>query len=294
MKIEIERLSDGPIIQPNMDSMMGDNVNGPSLIKVPDWIPDPLGRYYLYFAHHDGRYIRLAYADRLTGPWRTHEAGVLPIAESHFEGHIASPDVHVDDHARRIRMYYHGADMATGNKSPQFTRAALSADGLQFQARDECLGGPYMRTVRHGDWYIAIAMPGIFYRSRNGMSEFETGPTLFDPDMRHAALLVRGERLLVFYTQVGDVPERILLSEIDLTRDWSDWRPSPPRVVLEPEHDYEGATLDLRPSVRGLAPEPVRELRDPAIFEDDDGVYLLYSVAGEEGIAIARMTLQEA
>lgn len=294
MNIEIERLGDGPIIRPNMDSAMGDNVNGPSLIKVPDWIPDPLGRYYLYFAHHDGRYIRLAYADRLAGPWRTHEAGVLPIAQSHFEGHIASPDVHVDDHARRIRMYYHGADMATGNKSPQFTRAALSADGLQFQARSECLGRPYMRTVRHGDWHIAIAMPGIFYRSRDGIRQFETGPTPFGPDMRHAALLVRGERLLVFYTQIGDVPERILLSEIDLTRDWSDWRPSPPLVVLEPEHDYEGATLDLRPSVRGLAPEPVHELRDPAIFEDEDGVYLLYSVAGEKGIAIARMTLQEA
>jgi hypothetical protein len=293
MMIEVERLGGGPIIRPNMDDRMGDNVNGPSLIAVPDWVPDPLGRHYLYFAHHDGRYIRLAYADSLTGPWRMHTPGVLPLAESHFEGHIASPDVVVDHEARQIRLYYHGADNPTRSGQPQFTRVALSADGLRFAARDEILGRPYMRTVRYGDWHYSIAMPGVFYRSRDGISGFETGPTLFDSDMRHAALLVRDDRLLVFYTQVGDTPERILLSEIDLGRDWTAWRPSAPVVVLEPERDYEGGERELRPSVRGLAPAPVRELRDPAVFEDADGFYLLYSVAGENGIAIARMRFPE-
>ena len=54
---------------------MGSNINGPSLIRVPDWLPNPLGKYYLYFAHHKGEYIRLAYADDLSGPWTTYEAG---------------------------------------------------------------------------------------------------------------------------------------------------------------------------------------------------------------------------
>ncbi|MDH3738296.1 MAG: hypothetical protein OER92_03815, partial [Alphaproteobacteria bacterium] len=179
-----------------------------------------------------------------------------------------------------------------GRDSPQFTRAALSADGLSFHAREEILGEPYLRTFQYGDWHYAIAMPGIFYRSRDGTSDFERGPTLFDPDMRHAAVMVRAERLLVFYTQVGDVPERILLSQIDLTQAWNHWRPSPPIVVLEPERDYEGAALELRPSVRGVAQKAVRELRDPAIFEAGDELYLLYSVAGEKGIAIAHMRLQ--
>ena len=31
-----------------------------------------------------GSYIRLAYADRLEGPWRTHEPGSLQLADSHF------------------------------------------------------------------------------------------------------------------------------------------------------------------------------------------------------------------
>ena len=39
---------------------MGDNINGPSLIRVPNWVEGRLSRYYLYFADHKGAYIRLA------------------------------------------------------------------------------------------------------------------------------------------------------------------------------------------------------------------------------------------
>jgi hypothetical protein len=67
-------------------------MNGPSLIRVPDWIERPLGRYYLYFGHHIGEYIRLAYADNLHGPWQIYEPGVLPLVASRFAGKIASPD----------------------------------------------------------------------------------------------------------------------------------------------------------------------------------------------------------
>lgn len=293
MKIGVERIGDGPIIRPHMDARMGDNINGPSLIETPEWLENRLGRYYLYFAHHDGRYIRLAYADALAGPWRMHGPGVLPLSESLFEGHIASPDVHVDHDARRIRMYFHGSDTVTGGGGAQHTRAALSSDGLSFTAEAPLLGRPYMRAVELGGMTYALAMPGQVYRSQDGLTDFEQGPTLFDKDMRHAALLLRGDELLVFYSQVGDTPERILLSRIDVSGDWSGWRNSAPSVVLEPERDYEGGNLPLRPSVRGITPEPVRELRDPAVFQDRAGLYLLYSVAGEFGIAIARMTLPE-
>ena len=76
--IKLEPLIHRPIIHvsDNPDLLEG-NVNGPSLIKVPPWVSRPLGRYYLYFAHHEGRSIRLAYADELRGPWRLHPAGAL-------------------------------------------------------------------------------------------------------------------------------------------------------------------------------------------------------------------------
>ena len=68
LSVRVKRLNNNPIIRPNMDERMGSNINGPSLIRVPDWVENPLGKYYLYFANHKGRYIRLAYADRLEGP----------------------------------------------------------------------------------------------------------------------------------------------------------------------------------------------------------------------------------
>jgi len=291
-RISARRITDAPIIVPEMDARMGSNINGPSLIRVPDWLPKAMGRYYLYFAHHDGAYIRLAFADDLAGPWRTHEAGVLPLSDSLFGGHIASPDVHVDHDARQIRLYYHGADQQTGVQAPQFTRVALSSDGLTFTAQPEILGRPYMRSIRHDGHHYAIAMPGTLYRSDDGLSKFVEGPNPFETNMRHAALMVHDDHLLVFYSRIGDAPEHIVVCEIDLSADWKAWRPGPSKTVLEPERDYEGAALELQPSVRGLSPDPVRQLRDPAIYEEDGHTYLLYSVAGEHGIAIAELSFQ--
>jgi hypothetical protein len=44
MDFRIERLSTGPIIAPDMDARMGTNINGPSLIRTPDRLTNPLGR----------------------------------------------------------------------------------------------------------------------------------------------------------------------------------------------------------------------------------------------------------
>src|SRR5436190_22843375 len=104
----LHRLPDNPIIHPGLDARLDGNINGPSLIRVPEWVPSPLGRYYLYFAHHQGTFIRLAYADELAGPWRIHAPGVLDLAESGFDDHVASPDVQVVPERREIRLYFHG------------------------------------------------------------------------------------------------------------------------------------------------------------------------------------------
>ena len=51
----------------------------------------------------------------------------------------------------------------------------------------------------------------------------------------------------------------------------------------------EGADAPLVPSVRSTAYGQVNQLRDPAIFEENGQVYLVYAVAGESGIAIAEL-----
>lgn len=287
--MHVERLIHQPIIHPRMDDRIGDNINGPSLIRVPDWVEQPLGRYYLYFAHHDGHYIRLAYSNDLLGPWIIYGDGVLPLAQAGFAGHIASPDVHVDQARRQIRLYCHGSETPSGGGGEQWTRVATSPDGLHFTALPELLGRPYFRVFQWQGYHHALAMPGVFYRSRDGLRDFQEGPTLFSSHMRHTALKLDGSILSVFYTNAGDCPERILLSTIDLTPDWMTWTASEPGVVLEPELPYEGGDLPRAPSKRGLSMEPVCQLRDPAIFREDGRTYLLYAVAGEHGIAMAEI-----
>jgi hypothetical protein len=318
----VERLGDGPIISPASHPSVGVNIQGPSAIRVPDWVAGRLGAYYLYFADHKGSYIRLAHADRPTGPWTIHPPGSLHLEQSGFlteppavsperfaefearyrargapmshdlmseitTPHIASPDVHVDPAGRRIIMYFHGLD----DVGTQVTRVATSRDGLSFAAEPRILGPSYMRIFQHGGMIYAMAMPGIFYRSRDGFRDFETGPTLFNPNMRHAALLKRGTVLWIFWTQVGDAPERILLSHIDLSDDWMRWKESEAVEVLRPELPWEGADAPLVPSVRSTAYGHVNQLRDPAILEDEGRVYLFYAIAGESGIALAEVFL---
>src|SRR6516162_8818722 len=84
MEVRVTRLANGPIISPDLHPSIGVNIQGPSLIRVPDWIEGRLGDYYLYFADHKGRYIRLAYANNLLGPWRIHPPGSLQLKESCF------------------------------------------------------------------------------------------------------------------------------------------------------------------------------------------------------------------
>ena len=315
----VERLLDAPIVGPELDPSIGENIQGPSLVRVPDWVADPLGRYYLYFADHKGHYIRLAYADDLLGPWSIHAPGSLQLEHSHFLAetpevtpemvaeweerrglklshdiqkeitaiHIASPDVHVDDENERIVMYFHGLE----DVGRQVSRVATSTDGIHFEAQPQVLGRTYMRIFQYGGWTYSLAMPGRFYRSADGFTSFEEGPLLFNPDMRHSAVLLRGDTLWVFWTQVGEAPERILLSSIDLGGDWMDWTESEPVEVLRPERDWEGAGAPLEPSVRSTAYGKVNQLRDPAIYEEDGRVFLLYAVAGESGIALAEVFL---
>jgi len=316
----VVRLLDRPIIGPDLHPSIGHNIQGPSLIRVPGWVPNRLGAYYLYFADHKGSYIRLAYANHLAGPWTIHPPGALHLTQSGFPTtpppvtpvqlaaiearraragvkishetlleattpHIASPDVHVDAENRRILMYFHGLE----GPDLQVTRLAISPDGLTFAARPEILGRSYMRIFRHRGTTYALTMPGEVSRSADGLGQFETGPMLFNPNMRHAAVQVRGDTLHVYWTQVGEAPERILLSHIDLTADWRSWRDGPPVEVLRPERPWEGADAPLEPSIRSTAYGHVNQLRDPALFEEDGRLFLLYAVAGESGIAIAEL-----
>jgi hypothetical protein len=318
--LNVTRLLDRPIVDPSTHPSIGENIQGPSLIRVPDWLPEPLGTYYLYFADHEGSYIRLAAADDLTGPWRVHEPGSLHMGHSGFlvsspevtdaekaaalqwiadrgivlsydpipdmlTPHIASPDVHIDHQRREIVMYFHGLERF-GHQS---TRVAVSRDGINFSRVGDTVPNTYMRAFVHDSVTYALTMPGRFYRSVDGRTDFEAGPMLFEPNMRHSALLIRDDTLYVFWTRVRDTPESILLSTIDIAGDWHSWSAVHHGVVLQPERSWEGAFEPLVASERGRVIGTANQLRDPCIFEDDGRIYLLYAVAGEHGIALAEV-----
>ena len=329
------------------------NINGPSLFRVPDWIEAPLGRYYLYFAHHKGKHIRMAFADELSGPWTYFEdstgartISVLPLEQTGTplkEGakttlttlldymgwseaiallqigrktskvykeklnqdvktsepttpHLASPEIVVDHEQKRIILYFH----AVVEGSLQMSFVAQSKDGLQFDVTPEPIALPYLRSFSgdfgkklHGQHYY-LTMPGMLYRSEDGLTNFEVRQRwLLETDVRHAGLYLKGTNLHLFYTRVGDEPERILYTKVDVSSpNWKDWRAGPTRELLRPEKDWEGAKLPIQPSLRGEVSLQVNQVRDPDIYEDQDGkLYLLYAGGGEQGIGIASLKM---
>ncbi|HPO16235.1 MAG TPA: exo-alpha-sialidase [Candidatus Hydrogenedentes bacterium] len=295
----VKRFSENPIIRPEMlPGNDGRNINGPSLIRVPEWIPNPLGKYYLYFADHSGTYIRLAYADALNGPWKVYKPGTLRLEQTpDGKKHIASPDVHVDNERKELRMYFHCPSKTVGR---QMTYLARSKDGLHFVAEGVPLGPFYFRVFRYGEYWYAMIKHGWLYRSKDGVTPFEEGPNPFpqgktrdgdenSPGGRHVAMDLEGDTLCVYYTNIGDTPESILRTTIKLTPDWNDWRASPPELVLKPETEYEGVDLPCVASKPGKSTGREHAVRDPAIFKENGHTYLLYSVAGESGIGMAEL-----
>lgn len=297
MNLRILRL--GPIITPEMiPGTDGENINGPSLIKVPGWVSNPLGAYYLYFAHHNGKYIRLAYADDPAGPYRVYPPGTLALADCPaLRGHIASPDVHVDTANKSIRMYFHGPSVVSGRRQKSFV--AEGSDGINFKPSSEVLGIFYFRAWQYGGFWYALGK-GRLYRSVNGLTGFTEGHLVYGPggdhdlnqpgNIRHAAVDPIGDTLFVYFTIQADAPEQILQGQIDMTQPWTDWKITNVVPVLKPEMDYEGALLPIGASKPGAAVGDARhELRDPGIYNESSKKFMLYAIAGEKGIAVAQI-----
>jgi hypothetical protein len=318
------RFAENPLITLAMSPSLGDNANGPTIIRVPDWVERPLGRYYMYFAHHKGLFIRLAYADSIRGPWRIYEPGVLKVEDTAFYRpqpdpidsppgaytHVASPEVYVDEDERRILLWAHGV-WSEGQRWPedrrqavawmrehgygQFTQVAVSTDGLAFQARPAITREPYLRVFHHDGIFYGIARLGGLLRASTGLLEpFELGPDPFRDSpyarrVRHVALLPKGDLLHIFFSAIGEAPEGILHTTMRLSGDWSGWRIGEVSDVLVPEAPYECPDLPNEPSAVGEIDRPARQLRDPAVFTEDGRTYLFYTFCGEQGVAGASL-----
>ena len=208
-----------------------------------------------------------------------------------FKVHIGSPDVHVDKENKLLYMYFHGPVEGKG----QLTGVASSTDGLHYKATDEILGKFYFRVWRHKGFYYALAKNGNsgwgeLYRSENGLTSFESRGN-FLRKVRHSAVLIRNHCLLIFYSRVGDAPERIMVATVNMRPDWLEWKPSKSIEVIRPETNYEGIGFLSGPSEHGPATN-VQQLRDPCIYEEEGKIYLFYTIAGEMGIAMSEIEIE--
>ncbi len=323
--IPARRFAENPLVTVDSSPSLGDNVNGPTILRVPDWVQRPLGRYYMYFAHHKGQHIRLAYADSLHGPWKIYEPGVMQVADSAFfrpqpdpdpqppgvYTHIASPEVWVDEPGKKIVLWYHGLwtegkrwpeDVAAArtfmreNGYGQYTQAAESTDGIHFTPLPAISRQSYLRVFQHDGQFYAISRLGQLLHSPDPRGEFELGPSPWRDSpyanrVRHVAILTHPDKIDVFFTAIRDAPESVLHTTIPLTGDWKDWKATTYDKVMAPETSYECPDLPVEPSAVGEIYGPAKQLRDPALYVEDGHMYLFYTICGEQGVAAAEVTL---
>lgn len=255
-----------------------ENINGPSLIKVPEWVANPLGKYYLYFADHRGSHIKMAYSDSITGPYELYEGGTLQLNQTDAKTHIASPDVHIREND--FIMYFHG-----DTDNDQVTWRAKSSDGIHWQVCSDVLTPFYHREFQYlGDTYSICKNKNVNSQifKQNSKGEYQLQFELLEGS-RHSAVYADDNTLYIFYTLVNESPERIYVMKI------IDWEPASNYELAKPEYKWEGSEQDKIPSKYGMSLEFSNQLRDPYIFNENKDLYLLYSYGGESGIALGKL-----
>ena len=300
MSFEIKRL--GLIISPTIQSNVSSNINGPCCIKLPDWCDNRLGTFYLYFSDHLGDSIKLAYSEHIVGPWSIFEGGVLNLSKyKDAYDHVASPDIFIDHQNERLILYFHARAKSKGRE--QWTFAAISQNGTDFlKIIDKPLAPFYLRVIFFEGYFYGISKGGNIWRSIDGLTKFEPGGNIFDEDsvkdlwknepgsIRHVALSRKEKNLHIFYSKIGDAPERILKGNVSLNNcDWINWKMENEKEVLKPETLFEGAALPLINSRSGPSLRPENGLRDPYILQHESKNYLFYTVSGEQGIAVCEL-----
>jgi hypothetical protein len=101
---------------------------------------------------------------------------------------------------------------------------------------------------------------------------------------------VLGEAVHIIYSRWGDAPEQLLHARLDVSGPWDEWAMVERRPLLRPEHAWEGVNEPVRISLRGAQNGSVHELRDPCLLRDECRLWLYYTVAGEQGIAVAELS----
>ena len=106
--------------------------------------------------------------------------------------------------------------------------------------------------------------------------------------IRHASLIYYMDFLIMFYTKIGDSPERIYAAKV-AKGDKGLWLTSNELEITRPELNFEGVNLDIEVSVSGPSLRKENALRDPYVMRDGEEYFLFYACGGESGIAVGKL-----
>ena len=276
------------------------NICNPCIIKVPEWVKDSLGKYYLYYADHRGKYIKFAFSNFIFNNWRSKLDIIININSfNNAINHIASPEIYIDDIKKKFYLLTHSH---SATHKGQWTYVSESNNGLHFKVvNDKPLAPFYLRVFKYNNFFYGVSKGGNLWKTNELIREFYPCQNLFDPSksnellhnyegaVRHVGLFVENNILYIFYSKIGDKPERIYFSKLNLEKNDKNWKFNSETELLRPTMDFEGANLPLLKSKPGDTPVAENALRDPYLFKINSNYYLAYCVQGEFGIAIAEI-----
>lgn len=289
----------------NLPKVMSDNINGPSCLRTPNFIKNPVGKYLLYFAHHTGEFIRIAYSEDIFTGWKILDHKINNVSEEkEFHDHVASPDIYVDNIEKSVYMFFHSR--IKGSRK-QKTFLSKSNDGINFALVKGDLNLPfYFRHVtietktfavtKGGNLYINMVNPiANTWRALNNINTGKSNEEVMhnsSGSIRHASLIYYMKIFIAFYSRIGDSPERIYAAKI-VENGKGLWLMSNEFEITRPELNFEGANLDIEASVAGPSLHEENALRDPYVMQDGEDYFLFYACAGESGIAVGKLFMTQ-
>ena len=315
-QLRVQRFQSNPLLSTGLSTGVSTglpNINGPCVVHMPPWAMHrhgdrQRGPLYMYYSSHSGDAIRLACASAPQGPWHQVLAPALTLEATRpiCFGHIGSADVHLLPAEQRVRMFFHcpynrsavtPGSRWVGGRAAQLTFAAVSLDGGRtFRLESRTPVAPfYLRTFRmSGQHYtsglalVDMEMHGVLLQASDGFN-FAPHPqaTGVLRRMRHGFVLPKQseQSALLFFTRVGDAPERILVATLRINDGELQWPPTEASSLLAPTVE-EGGGAPVAPSKRGGVDHRVHQLRDPAALRCCGArTFLFWAFGGEQGVA---------
>jgi len=267
------RLTQNPLITVHSSPSLGDNVNGPSIIRVPSWISAPARPLLHLLRPPQGPVHSPCLCRRESlGPWTIYEPGVVPVGDTAFfrpqagsawrrcrsvlhargvTGDLRGPDAQTAG-AVDARMVDRGA--AAGRRTLPARRAwgagraatasshsrAKSSDGLHFQVtRADHQGQLSPRVFRSTAISTAWPASASLLRSKDPLGRVRRrSESVRGRPVRRSRPPRRGRpaaaaRCMSFSRASATRPRRVMLSTINLTGDWTTWKASAPVEVAQ-------------------------------------------------------------